>query len=165
MNKVALLACLMFSPLVAHANPKAFGFTLEQSTYDDFYARHGVGASEEDPASAWKEVQVDVMEVNFDGLTAISFVFDPNGLLVAINARTLSFVYNDIEASLARKYKPVALNDTDGNARKAAYREGNTLITLELPENAQQATLRYESDAYLKQLKTMAAHALPKKSN
>ncbi len=151
------LALLLFSPFIGRCDPAPFGLELGKATIKDVRAKYTAKNSGINKYSKGEMYELDVSQINFDGLQSATAIFSQDGKLVAVLTTLPNERFDYVLNGLASKYKLVSKQIPFVGDKSAKFVDGNTEISLTAPHMSFEMGMNYINKDLLKAYKSQAA--------
>lgn len=149
----SVFAFLIMLTINSYAAPAPFGLEMGKATISDAKARYALESHGKNPISQGENFDVVTKNIDFDGLQKLNITFDKEGKLVSLSATLSKGRFDDVVASMRRKYKLVKSEIPFVGNKSAEFQDGNTVIFIEAPHLSFSMTLMYIQTGFLEQVK------------
>lgn len=134
---LSLLSAALF------ADPAPFGMALNQTTVSELKNKFPVTPLGVNKNNGLEAFDIDPQYMNFEGLISAKAAFSPDGVLKIVQMSLPKAKFEDVFASLSRKYTLVYKNTPGNGVQEAKFIEGNTYILLYAMQNSQDMDFLY----------------------
>lgn len=130
--------------LFVYAEPSPFGVTIKKTTEEELKKKYSsLSYIGDNKFSGGKMYDVNVSEVEFEGIKSLSFILDEAGIVMAVVADIDKNRHYKVVDMLSSKYKLLFNDDAFVGNKMVAFVEDNTKIYLETPHLSLNSQLRY----------------------
>ena len=143
MKKIIIFIFFIALPFIVFAEPAPFGLEIGKSTIKDVKAKYGVQKTGINRYSNGEMYDLDVSDINFDGLQKVTVIFSTEGKLLAVLTTLPKNKFDYILSGLSNKYQLVSKNIPFVGNKSAKLIDGNTEITLDAPHLSFQMNMNY----------------------
>ena len=141
--KILIALILFFASFTANADPAPFGLELGKTTIAEAKSKYTLRETGINKYSNGSMFSIDTSEVNFEGLSELSLIFNTNNVLVAVLTKLPKSKFKSLHQSLSKKYKVVSQNIPFVGNSSAKYVNGLTEITLDAPHMSFDMNMNY----------------------
>lgn len=141
--KRIVLALAMLMPLVGICEPAPFGLELGKATIKEVRAKYSTKNAGINKYSKGEMYELDVSQINFDGLQSATAIFSQEGKLVAVLTTLPNEKFDYVLNGLASKYKLVSKQIPFVGNKSAKFVDGNTEISLTAPHMSFEMEMNY----------------------
>ncbi len=162
--KRLVLSLLAISPL-AFASPSPFGLELGKNTISQAKEKYHLIDAGINKYSDGDMYQLDVQELNIDGIESALLIYDKNQILTAVITSFPKENINELLPTLKKKYKLIKENVPFVGNASAKLKDDDCTILLDAPHLSFSMSLSYLRDDFLNVYnKSVAQEADAKKS-
>ncbi|KOO04826.1 hypothetical protein [Vibrio nereis] len=140
--KKLLLSLLLMSNAV-WANPTVFGLTIGETSVDQLKSKYTVNHTGTNKYSHGDMYNISRDQINFEGISDVTTVFDTSGKLVAVLTELPKNKFDYLHGVLGNKYQLVSQKVPFVGNKSATYKDGQTEITLNAPHMSFQLSMNY----------------------
>jgi hypothetical protein len=150
MKKILLLCFVIIYTSIVFAEPAPFGLEIKKATYEDTKKKYSGSDNGITKYSLGKVYQIEVSNIDMEGIESVDAIFDQNDKLVAVFAKFSKARYDALFNYLNQRYKLTSNQDAFVGNRYAIFRDGDTKIVLDAPHMSFSLSLNYLNDDFAK---------------
>lgn len=142
LNIIIFLIFAFFSFFI-HADPAPFGLVINKTTTEELKGKYSVTPLGINKNNGMQAFDIEPQNIDFEGLISAKAAFSEDGVLKLVQMSLPKTKFEDVFASLSKKYTLVYKNlPVDGN-KEAKFLEGNTYILLYAPQASNEMDFLY----------------------
>ncbi|PSU11802.1 hypothetical protein C9J03_11740 [Photobacterium gaetbulicola] len=142
MKKILFILLSLFSTSLL-ADPTVFGLTIGKTTISQLKNTYSVNYSGQNKYSLGDMYEIPRGQINFDGIGAVTAIFDSSNTLVAVLSEFPKSKFDYLNSAIAKKYTLMNKKIPFVGDKSATYQSGNTEITLSAPHMSFQMSMNY----------------------
>ncbi|HCZ9272891.1 TPA: hypothetical protein O4G62_004493 [Vibrio alginolyticus] len=158
-----LIFVLLFICQSVYANPTVFGLTIGETTIEQLKSKYSVSHQGINKYSQGDMYQIPRNQIQFEGINDVTVIFSRSNKLIAVLAELPKSKFDYLNGTLGKKYQLVNQKLPFVGNKSAAYRDGETEITLEAPHMSFQLSMNYIHSDFLKAFNTQSEKEKKKK--
>ena len=146
--KKLVLSLIVISPL-SFASPAPFGLELGKNTVSEAKNKYHLIDAGINKYSGGDMYQLDVKELNVDGIESALLIYDKSQTLSAVITSFPKEKLNDLLPTLRKKYKPIKENIPFVGDASAKFKDDDCTILVDAPHLSFSMNLIYSKDDFL----------------
>lgn len=152
MKKLLLLVAFLFSS-PAIADPTIFDMEPGKTTESELSNMYNATPTGINKYSDGSMYAIPTSAINFEGLRNVTAIFDTDNTLVAVLTEFHKNKFNYLYETLNKKYQRISQTIPHVGNKKAEYRDGGTIITLDAPHMSFQMSMSYARAGFIDKFK------------
>ncbi|MGX9456187.1 hypothetical protein ACWU37_03850 [Photobacterium damselae subsp. damselae] len=148
---------LLVTPF-AYSNPSVFGLTLGQTSEQVLQEKYHATLSGKNNYSHGNMYSIPVDEVNFEGVSEITVIFDKDKKLSAVFVSLPKSQFDYTMKILDKKYKIVRKDIPFVGDKLAIYKNGESEVMLNSPHLSFEALLVYRTNVFINSIHKIKEH-------
>lgn len=164
MTLKTILAAMLLTTTLIHADPSPFGLEIGKSTIDIMKEKYTSNYIGNYNLTQGEVYDLDPTELGIDGMQSARVIYDKNGKLMAVFTTFPKGKFQYLFGQMKSKYKLVSSNIPFVGDTSAKFTNGNTEIQLVAPHMSFEMEMNYVDKNLLKSAKQKSANDVQSKS-